>query len=443
MTVPKRHNTIAINILLAAVISLVINFSYLLAIREQDRRDFGIPGPIPAVSEETVREGILRVAPDGYGYIRSTDEGAGDSIYVSAVIIRRLGFRDGAALKVTAREPLTPGANKYTWKVLEIDGEPFDYGALYNRPSDNLVLGLQFGYYLALALTLLSIMTMGAARDGSVKVYLRRAAFALVVAVGIFFLLPVVKPRSGELIITAMNIRNGSLVIDPIDVLKVSFVLVFALLYGRTSQLISQKEDILLENEQLKNENLKARYDTLVNQINPHFLFNSLNSLSSLVREGHNDDALTYIDRLSDTFRYTIRNDPRNTAPLSDELAFVDAYKYLLEVRYDRKLFIDIDVEEDKLDWTLPTFSIQPLIENAVKHNSITHSKPLRISIRTQGDYVVVSNPVNPKISPEKGTGIGLENLSKRWNLLTGRDIEVIDNGRVFTVRLPFLNRAI
>jgi LytS/YehU family sensor histidine kinase len=199
----------------------------------------------------------------------------------------------------------------------------------------------------------------------------------------------------------------------------------------------------MLENEQLKNENLKARYNTLINQINPHCLFNSLSSLSSLGREGKNDDAGSYIDRRSDTCRYTIQNEPHTTTTLHDELQFVNAYKYLLEVRYDEKLFVDIDVEPQKMEWLLPTFSIQPLIENAVKHNTITRARPLRISIRTEGDYLVVSNPINPKLDPEYGTGIGLDNLSNRWQLLTGRSIEIINNGVTFTVRLPFITPEI
>jgi LytS/YehU family sensor histidine kinase len=124
-------------------------------------------------------------------------------------------------------------------------------------------------------------------------------------------------------------------------------------------------------------------------------------------------------------------------------LEFLAAYKYLLEVRYAEKLFIDIDIDSEKLKWVLPTFSIQPLIENAVKHNVITRARPLRISIFTEGDRLVVSNPVNPKIDPERGTGIGLANLSNRWQLLTGRSIEVKNDGKTFSVRLPFIKSAL
>jgi LytS/YehU family sensor histidine kinase len=221
--------------------------------------------------------------------------------------------------------------------------------------------------------------------------------------------------------------------------MKCSFVLITALLYGRTFQLINQREGIMVEIERLKSENLRSRYNTLVNQVNPHFLFNSLNSLSALVREGDTASAVTYIDRLSETFRYTMRNEADATTTLDDELEFVAAYKYLLEVRYADKLFIDIDVEAEKLDWRLPTFSIQPLVENAVKHNAITRARPLRVSIRTVGGRLVVSNPVNPKIESEGGSGIGLENLAHRLHLLTGEDIEVVDDGSVFRVSLPII----
>lgn len=446
MTIPRKYNVHLINILLALVISLVVNFSYLLAIRQQE---FGYQ-PQDA-RDETVQKGILHLSKDGYGYIICGEDGdvqesaaaQCDSIYVSWRQISKLELTNGSVMTVTSRPSRIEGGNRVLTVVREVDGKPFDYGAAYSRPSNNLLFGLHFGYYFFLAAILLSIMTIGAWKDTSIRFYLKRAGLCIAAAVALFLLMPVTRFRTEDIILNFMNSRGGSLIIEPIGILKCSFVLLFVLLYARTYQLIYQKEGIMLENEQLKNENLRARYNTLINQINPHFLFNSLNSLSSLVREGKNDDAVAYIDRLSDTFRYTIQNEPHTTTTLQDELEFTNAYKYLLEVRYDEKLFVDIDVEEEKMEWRLPTFSIQPLIENAVKHNTITRSKPLRISIRTEGDYLVVSNPVNPKLEPERSTGIGLENLSNRWQLLTGKDIEIVNDGKVFSVRLPFITQTV
>ncbi len=489
MAIPKKYNTVIINILLAAVVCLVINFSYLLAVRAQERRDF----EETQRRQERLRElenhpsvtGILHIAKDGYGHIIMRDStrvsigslphGADslspasntplsatytitapdadslvfvpviDSIYVSPQSVSELSLVHGDTLRVISREARWPGGNPVMRRLLDVNGAPYNYGERFDHPGDNRGVTLQLVFYLVFAFILLTVITAGASRNASMKFYLKRAACCVAIAALLWFVMPVARPRSdGEFTVMGMMMKGGFFSSDryfPVDIMlmKCLFSLAFALLYGRTYQLIYQSEGIMLENEQLKSENLLSRYNTLVNQINPHFLFNSLNSLSALVREGKADDAVMYIDRLSDTFRYTIRNDAGTTTTLGEELEFTAAYKYLLEVRYAGKLFIDIDIEEEKLEWMLPTFSIQPLIENAVKHNVITRAKPLHISIRTEGDRLVVSNPVNPKIEPENGTGIGLANLSNRWQLLTGQNIEVLNDGTTFSVSLPFI----
>ena len=125
---------------------------------------------------------------------------------------------------------------------------------------------------------------------------------------------------------------------------------------------------------------------------------------------------------------------------LDEELKFVEAYSYLFKIRYADKLFFDIDVDPKYRPWRLPALSLQPLIGNAVKHNTITRSKPFHISIRTDGGWLEVSNPKIPKLEPEPSTGIGLENLGNRWQLITGRRIEILDDGETFRVRMPLQN---
>ena len=102
-----------------------------------------------------------------------------------------------------------------------------------------------------------------------------------------------------------------------------------------------------------------------------------------------------------------------------------------------RILFIDIDISDEYLGYTLPPLSLQPLIDNAVKHNAITSRRPLHVSIRTEGDVLVVSNPKSPLVEPAQGTGIGLKNLASRWELITCKSIEIIDTEESFTVKLP------
>jgi LytS/YehU family sensor histidine kinase len=156
-----------------------------------------------------------------------------------------------------------------------------------------------------------------------------------------------------------------------------------------------------------------------------------------LIREGKTDKALDYTDQLSYTFRYILQNGQNTTTTLAEEIGFARAYGELFKVRYADKLFIDIDIDEALNSYTLPALSLQPLIGNAVKHNTITRKQPFTISIRTEGDMLVVSNRKAPKLDPEPSTGIGLKNLSSRWQLITGQDIEICENDEEFTVRMP------
>jgi len=176
-------------------------------------------------------------------------------------------------------------------------------------------------------------------------------------------------------------------------IMKCSFTLVVVLLYGQISLLLRQRQAMEVENEQLKSENLTTRYNMLVSQINPHFFFNSLNSLAMLVREGDEQKALTYIDQLSFSFRYIIRNGQNMLTTLAEELRFAEAYGYLFKIRYADKLFFDVDVAPKYLDYRLPVLTLQELLSNAVKHNAITKRRPLRVSIRVENGQLVVSNP--------------------------------------------------
>ena len=195
-----------------------------------------------------------------------------------------------------------------------------------------------------------------------------------------------------------------------------------------------------VENERLKSENLETRYNMLVGQINPHFFFNSLNSLAMLVRESDNKRALEYIDQLSYTFRYIIQNGQSSTTTLKNEIAFAKAYAYLFKIRYADKLFFDFDIDERYNDWTLPALSLQPLIGNAVKHNSITTKNPLHVTIRTREGVLEIENLKHPKLDVEPSTGIGLNNLRSRWQIITGHSIEIVDEADRFMVRMPLDN---
>lgn len=291
-------------------------------------------------------------------------------------------------------------------------------------------------FYIIVAFILLTVFTWKA-KENKINsgIFTKRLVISILIATLLYFLAPSFN-RHGDTLIVATSHR----LFNPMVMLKLSFTLVVVALYGKIYQLISLQQKMTIENERLKTENMRSRYDVLISQMNPHFFFNSLNSLSALVREEKNADALNYINRLSDTFRYIMQGGGNTMTSLREELQFIDSYKYLLEIRYEGKLFIDVDIPAEDMELKLPALTLQPLIENSVKHNTITRNKPLHVTISSDGSNVCVSNPLQPKIDEsERGTGIGLKNIASRYKLLTDRDITIIDDGQSFTVRLPLV----
>ncbi len=300
-------------------------------------------------------------------------------------------------------------------------------------PRNDAFAIMEVVFCFMLTFILLSVFTMR--QPGSrTSSYLKRLAVCTVIATAFYFIAPHFNRFTGQIGITLSAHR----LFQPVLLLKCSFCLVVAALYGMIYRLLYERQNIRIENEKLRSETIQSRYDMLVGQINPHFFFNSLSSLAMLVREGQREAALSYIDRLSDTFRYILRNGQSGMTALGEELGFLDAYRYLLEVRYGGKLFFEVDVPNEYRTWKLPALSLQPLLENAVKHNAITRSNPLTVSITATDGRLEISNAVCPRINDEpSGTGIGLRNLSSRFVLLCGRDIKVACDSRRFTVTLP------
>ena len=431
MGLQPKYSDLILNLLVALAVSLVVNFSYVLLLIVDQKSD-GQQRPAKASVIARGEEGTLRISPDGHGYIVYEN---GDSVYVMMQRIYRMNLKDGDRLVANLAAPRRHGAHPVMTELRMRNGEEFDYSTLFNRPSKTTELALQLFYYLVVSFIMLSILTSVRRRYTPGR-FVRHCIWCVLAAAALYMVAPVTEWRSGRIMLNCM----GDHIFDYMLLLKCSFAVAVSMLYGWVYVLNSKQQAVVMENERLKNENLTTRYNMLVGQINPHFFFNSLNSLAMLVREKHDEKALTYIDQLSYTFRYIIQNVQSTLMTLDEELKFVEAYSYLFKIRYADKLFFDIDIEEKYRTWTLPALSLQPLIGNAVKHNTITRSKPFHISIRTENGWLVVSNPKVPKLEPEPSTGIGLENLRNRWHLITGRDIEIIDTDKEFVVRMPLHN---
>ena len=420
--------------LVSLAISLIINFSYMLLLVVNQSADIrGSKRPNeqgPAV----VAEGVLGVSVDGFGYL--VDSTTGDSIYVDRRSVRRLDLVSGEHLKIEAKDQARyEGAHLIMDRLLERNGKVFDYSSLYNSSDQWHVVMYQIIFYMVVSLLLLLVMTIY--RHGRVSWWSTcppRAVIAVIITVVAYFLSPVTFYNSTE---TKLVYQTGNL-LEFVVMLKCLFMLAVVLLYSQVYILIYQRQQILLENEQLQNENLTTKYNMLVSQINPHYFFNSLNSLSMLVRDGEQSRAIEYIDQMSYTFRYITQNG-NNTelVHLSEEIEFAEAYCYQYRIRYADKIFFDISVEEGYKNWLLPALSLQPLIGNAVKHNVITSKNPLHVTIRTDNGYLVVSNPLRPMLEAQVGTGTGLKNLNSRYELMLGKSIEVVRTEDEFIVKLP------
>ncbi len=192
------------------------------------------------------------------------------------------------------------------------------------------------------------------------------------------------------------------------------------------------------EKEELKRSNIIAEFETLKSQVNPHFLFNCLNTLTSLIEENPKT-ASSFVQKLSSVYRYVLANIGQETVLLNEELEFIKSYIYLNVIRFGDNIQATIDIKESCLNKQIPTLTLQILIENCIKHNIISQSKPLHIFITCDGEYVSIKNNFQPKIILAESTGIGLQNIISRYSFLSDKEVYVTKNEDSFCVSVPLI----
>ncbi|WP_291859076.1 sensor histidine kinase [Marinilabilia sp.] len=192
--------------------------------------------------------------------------------------------------------------------------------------------------------------------------------------------------------------------------------------------------------QNLINENLKYRYNTLKSQINPHFLFNSFNTLSELVYVNP-QRADNYIQKLSGIYRYILENEQNDLIPLPDEIQFVERYMALQDERNKGTVKLLMDIKDASAFEIIPV-SLQILIENALKHNEASKKAPLEISIFRKGEYLLVTNNKQAVNMLEPSTRTGLTNLSERAKIITEKDLIIRDSDNKFEVLLPLIRKS-
>lgn len=191
--------------------------------------------------------------------------------------------------------------------------------------------------------------------------------------------------------------------------------------------------------EKFQKESAEAQFNALRSQINPHFLFNSFNVLSSLVHKNP-DIASKFIDQLSIVYRYVLNHEQNKIVPLREELDFLESYIYLLKIRFQENLSIDINIPDALKNTQIAPATLQLLIENAIKHNVVSKSNPLRISIFSDDMHIIVENSILRKEFKEESTNIGLANIRKRYDYLCGKDAIITNSNGVFKVKIPIID---
>lgn len=197
-------------------------------------------------------------------------------------------------------------------------------------------------------------------------------------------------------------------------------------------------QEEMLRAESLQKENFKAQLQSLKSQVSPHFLFNSLNVLGSLIQQDR-EKATEFTERLSDLYRAFLANYDRQLISLREELEVVKDYIYLLETRFGQAVIFDLQIDQEKTHLLLPPGSLQMLIENAIKHNGSTRKRPLKISVATRDDLLVVQNNRQPRREEITSSHFGLKNIKNRYGYFSDRQVEIFSDEKEFKVHLPLL----
>ncbi|WP_298423975.1 histidine kinase [uncultured Kordia sp.] len=223
-------------------------------------------------------------------------------------------------------------------------------------------------------------------------------------------------------------------VLLPIVIISVMVMAIYEAIY-----FYLQLKTSIREEEQAKRVVVLAQLDALRNQAQPHFFFNSLNTLRDIIDQNTKEDAKKFVDKLSDVYRFILDSDDANIIPLRDELKFARAYIHIQTERFGDNLKLNWSIPEIVLDRMIVPMSLQLLLENAIKHNVISRSKPLTIHVTIQDDFIVVKNKIQTKSTQLPSTKLGLINIEKRHALISNRLPKIENDGNEFTVSLPLL----
>jgi sensor histidine kinase YesM len=265
---------------------------------------------------------------------------------------------------------------------------------------------------------------------------LKRLGLQIVLTLGfcllvIFLAVLVIIQLNKEIDFSAFVLDSGVFMIKTAVIfLTLSLLITYAITF-----FVNWKKSVVMQ-EQMKREQLALQYETLKSQVNPHFLFNSLNAVTSLISTDP-DKAIVFVKKLSDVFRYVLEQKDNEIITLETELQFLESYIFLQKIRFGENLKVNIDVPDRKL--SIVPLSLQMLIENAIKHNVISKEYPLTIQISAiNGNYLMVSNNLKKKPAVSSNS-MGLENIKSRYVFFTTKPVIIKETGNEFRVEIPLI----
>jgi sensor histidine kinase YesM len=222
--------------------------------------------------------------------------------------------------------------------------------------------------------------------------------------------------------------------------IKMVITVIMTMLFAQIFRLLLNNYQIRLSNASLLKTNAETKYEVLKNQVNPHFLFNSLNTINSLIVTDQ-QAAVNYVNNMSDVYRYVLKSHELNAITLEEELRFITAYTHMLKGRYGNKMHIDCAIQHSYRQHLVPPMALQILVENAVKHNIASHNKPLHIQIYTNDKaMLVVENNLQQRNDPAPSTGVGLQNLNQRCKYLSNSHLIIQQTQTSFLVTVPLMH---
>ena len=316
-------------------------------------------------------------------------------------------------------------------RAILIVGNQADFATKFGVTIEALLLRMLFFFGYACLLLSFNILW----KDQWQAPFLGRKASHVATNLGIFLL--------GVIVTTAVmaNFITGPLESKQVFVMVTTDFLIvqpILLLLARFVKLNIQQQQLVLEKEQAKQSALQHQLEALRSQINPHFLFNALSSLTVLIRT-QSDRALPFVEQLSWLLRATLLRSEDDFITIQQELAYLESYIFLQQQRFGEKFKVDVQIPESWKREMIPSFSLQLLAENAIKHNVVSTHQPLRLDIYPNGDSLIIRNQIHKRRDATQGTGLGLLNLSVRFKLLKKRDIQISQDSTYFTVKLPIL----